>query len=73
MRDAFESKALQREIKEVMAEKIQQLKKAGHTVEPIDFPLSEYILPTYYILATAEAVQTYHGMMVCGMAIEASK
>lgn len=55
LRDAFESKALQPEIKEVMAEKIQQLKAAGHTVEPIDFPLSEYILPTYYILATAEA------------------
>jgi len=55
LRDAFESKALQPEIKAVMAEKIQQLKEAGHTVEPIDFPLSEYILPTYYILATAEA------------------
>lgn len=55
LRDAFESKALQPEIKAVTAEKIQQLKEAGHTVEPIDFPLSEYILPTYYILATAEA------------------
>lgn len=55
LRDAFESKALQPEIKEAMTEKIQQLRAAGHTVEPIDFPLSEYILPTYYILATAEA------------------
>ena len=28
---------------------------AGHDVHVIDFPLMEYVLPTYYILATAEA------------------
>ncbi len=55
LRDALESEALQPEIKELILEKINQLKTAGHSVEAIDFPLSEYILPTYYILATAEA------------------
>lgn len=55
LRDALESEALQPEIKELILEKINQLKATGHTVEAIDFPLSEYILPTYYILATAEA------------------
>lgn len=55
LRDALESEALQPEIKELILEKISQLKTAGHSVDAIDFPLSEYILPTYYILATAEA------------------
>lgn len=53
--DTLESEALQPEIKVSLLEKISQLKAAGHIVEAIDFPLSEYILPTYYILATAEA------------------
>jgi aspartyl-tRNA(Asn)/glutamyl-tRNA(Gln) amidotransferase subunit A len=55
LRDALESEALQPEIKESILKKINQLKAAGHVVDAIDFPLSEYILPTYYILATAEA------------------
>ncbi len=46
---------LQSEIKENIAAKLHKLKAAGHTVEPIDFTLNEYVLPTYYILATAEA------------------
>jgi len=55
MRDALESEALQPEIKESIYKKIDQLKAAGHSVDAIDFPLNEYVLPTYYILATAEA------------------
>ena len=31
------------------------LRQAGHQVEAIDFPLLAYTLPTYYILANAEA------------------
>lgn len=55
MRDTVESHALQGEIKKSIQNKIEQLKANGHTVEAIDFPLNEYVLPTYYILATAEA------------------
>jgi aspartyl-tRNA(Asn)/glutamyl-tRNA(Gln) amidotransferase subunit A len=55
MRDTIENNVLQPEIKEAIVRKIDQLKEAGHTVEAIDFPLNEYVLPTYYILATAEA------------------
>jgi len=43
------------EIKKAIVEKMDQLRQEGHAVEPIDFPLNEYVLPTYYILATAEA------------------
>ncbi len=55
LRDTLESEALQPEIKNNIYQKIDQLKLAGHHVEAIDFPLNEYVLPTYYILATAEA------------------
>ncbi len=55
MRDTLESEAIQPEIKESIYKKIDQLKRHGHSVEAIDFPLNEYVLPTYYILATAEA------------------
>jgi len=55
LKDTLESEALHPDIKELMQEKINGLKAAGHSVDAIDFPLSEYVLPTYYILATAEA------------------
>ena len=55
IRETLESDALQKEIKENISQKIASLKSSGHTVEAIEFPLLEYILPTYYILATAEA------------------
>lgn len=49
------SDGLQPEIRESILAKIDEIKAAGHTVERIEFPLNEYVLPTYYILATAEA------------------
>jgi len=55
MQDTIENNALQPEIKKAIIEKMDQLRQEGHAVEPIDFPLNEYVLPTYYILATAEA------------------
>jgi aspartyl-tRNA(Asn)/glutamyl-tRNA(Gln) amidotransferase subunit A len=55
VREIDESTGLQTEIKESIQNKIKAVKAAGHTVEMIDFPLMEYVLPTYYILATAEA------------------
>ena len=55
IRETIEAEALQVEIKDAMLNAIGQLKSLGHSVEAVDFPLLEYILPTYYILATAEA------------------
>jgi aspartyl-tRNA(Asn)/glutamyl-tRNA(Gln) amidotransferase subunit A len=55
VRDAIENKVIQPEIRKAIARKIAQLKDSGHLVEAIDFSLNEYVLPTYYILATAEA------------------
>jgi len=55
LNEALQSEALQPAIKNALQNKIDQLGSAGHIVEGINFPLLEYALPTYYILATAEA------------------
>ncbi len=34
---------------------LEKLTNAGHTVQPVNFDLIDYIVPTYYILTTAEA------------------
>jgi aspartyl-tRNA(Asn)/glutamyl-tRNA(Gln) amidotransferase subunit A len=48
-----DSEGLQPEMRKAILEKLERIKAAGHEVEVIDFPLQEYVLPTYYILATA--------------------
>lgn len=53
--EATETDALQPEIKAALINQIDILKAAGHTVEPVSFPMLDYVLPTYYILTTAEA------------------
>jgi len=55
LREIDHSEGIQPEIRESIQLKINSLKDAGYSVEAVDFPLMEYILPTYYILATAEA------------------
>ncbi len=55
LREIDHAEGIQPEIKENIRAKVRQLKDAGYAVEPVGFPLMEYILPTYYILAAAEA------------------
>jgi hypothetical protein len=55
LREGVESEALQPEIKLAMQAKLDWLREQGHTVEAVDFDLLPYILPTYYILTTAES------------------
>lgn len=43
------------EISSAITQKLVDLKADGHTVEPVAFSLTDYIVPTYYILTTAEA------------------
>lgn len=43
------------EISAAIRSKLDALKAEGHVVEPVEFSLTEYIVPTYYILTTAEA------------------
>ena len=55
LKEIDHSEGIQPEIRDNIRQKMQNLKDAGYSLEPIEFPLMEYILPTYYILATAEA------------------
>lgn len=54
-KESMESDGLHPAITENMENTIENLKAAGHEVTQFDFPLSNYVLPTYYILTTAEA------------------
>jgi len=54
-RQALEHPALDPEIAQGILAHAEQLRKAGHTVEAIDFEYLDYIVPAYYVLTTAEA------------------
>lgn len=55
LKECFESEGLDKEIKSRIEEILNKLKAEGHTVEAVDFPYLEYLVPTYYVLTTAEA------------------
>lgn len=55
LRDGVESEGVDQSIREATQASIDALQQAGHTVEPVDLTLLQYLLPTYYILTTAEA------------------
>lgn len=54
-REALDSPALDPEIRASILELIDKLKADGYEVQPIEFDLLDYIVPTYYVLTTAEA------------------
>ncbi|MBC7848986.1 MAG: Asp-tRNA(Asn)/Glu-tRNA(Gln) amidotransferase subunit GatA [Chitinophagaceae bacterium] len=54
-REALESPSLDPEINEGMRRLITGLQKDGNQVQAIDFEYLDYVVPTYYILTTAEA------------------
>lgn len=54
-RNAMEHPGLDVEIANKIIGFIETLKKDGHTVEAIEFDLLDYVVPTYYVLTTAEA------------------
>lgn len=53
--DLKEGKGINPEIHQATLQKIEALKSQGHQVEAVEFPLLHYIVPTYYVLTTAEA------------------
>lgn len=54
-KQVLESEGLSEEVRSHFETWIQKLKEQGYTVEEANFPLLEYLLPTYYILTMAEA------------------
>jgi len=55
LKEAVESEGVSPEIREKTKLTIEKLRSQGHTLEQIELPLIDYVLPTYYILTTAEA------------------
>ena len=53
--ECLNRKGLDPEVKEFIENKIDKLKSEGHIVEPISFPYLDLLVPTYYVLTTAEA------------------
>ena len=65
LKNCIESEALDPVIKARFLEVVEKLKADGNTVEAVDFPLQDYLIPTYYVLTTAEAssnLSRYDGM-----------
>jgi aspartyl-tRNA(Asn)/glutamyl-tRNA(Gln) amidotransferase subunit A len=65
MRECVETDALDNTIRSRFMEIVERLRSEGHTVEAVDFPMLEYLVPTYYVLTTAEAssnLSRYDGM-----------
>jgi len=55
IQDCLDSKGIAPGVKAAFEAKIETLKADGHTVEPVAFPLLDSMIPTYYVLTTAEA------------------
>ena len=55
IKESYEMKGIDAEIKSALEKAITGLKEQGHQVDIISFPYLEHMVPTYYVLTTAEA------------------
>lgn len=55
LQEAISSPGVDSEVKSNLVKYIEKLRADGHTVKPIAFEYLEYLVPSYYILAMAEA------------------
>ncbi|HIP37519.1 MAG TPA: Asp-tRNA(Asn)/Glu-tRNA(Gln) amidotransferase subunit GatA [Crocinitomix sp.] len=55
IKDSLENEGLDVEIKSKIEKFIDNLKSEGHIVEPVEFSYLNQMVPTYYVLTTAEA------------------
>lgn len=66
LRQAVEHPGLDAEVKAQFEALLTKLQAAGHEINLVDFPLLDQMVPTYYVLTTAEAssnLARYSGMM----------
>jgi aspartyl-tRNA(Asn)/glutamyl-tRNA(Gln) amidotransferase subunit A len=59
IQECIENDGIDPEIKARVLAVIDQLKAAGHSVNPVSFPFLNQMVPTYYVLTTAEASSNY--------------
>jgi aspartyl-tRNA(Asn)/glutamyl-tRNA(Gln) amidotransferase subunit A len=55
IKECFHSDGIDPEINAFLEQQIEALRNEGHEVEYVSFPYLEYMVPTYYVLTTAEA------------------
>jgi aspartyl-tRNA(Asn)/glutamyl-tRNA(Gln) amidotransferase subunit A len=55
IKEVVEHPSLQPQIKAAFEAQVENLKGLGYTVEAVDFPYIDQLLPTYYVLTTAES------------------
>lgn len=55
LKDCFEREGLDPEVKLRIEQTIEKLKGKGHEIENISFSELDFLVPTYYVLTTAEA------------------
>ncbi len=55
IKECIENDGLNPAIRNYIRSLIDELKKEGHTINEVSFPYLEYMVPTYYVLTTAEA------------------
>lgn len=55
LKETLESAALDPDVRTSIQGAIEKLKEQGHTVEEVSFDLLDYLVPSYYVLTTAEA------------------
>lgn len=55
IKEIVEHPSLQPEIKQAFELQVNRLRALGYSVEGVDFPFIEQLLPTYYVLTTAES------------------
>jgi aspartyl-tRNA(Asn)/glutamyl-tRNA(Gln) amidotransferase subunit A len=55
LKECVEAEGLDPEVKAAVLKQMDWLKSQGHTVEAVSFPYLEFLVPTYYVLTTAEA------------------
>lgn len=55
IREAANHEGVNEEVRAKFEQLIQQLTDAGHQVEEVSFPYMDQMVPTYYVLTTAEA------------------
>ncbi|MFM8596407.1 MAG: Asp-tRNA(Asn)/Glu-tRNA(Gln) amidotransferase subunit GatA [Flavobacteriales bacterium] len=55
IKECFDHPGLDPEVKTKLDQFVAALKAAGHELTEVSFPFLEYMVPTYYVLTTAEA------------------
>jgi len=53
--ESLEMDGIDPEVKQKLERTIESLKELGHQVDTVSFPYLDYMVPTYYVLTTAEA------------------